>query len=155
MMRTFTRFLGTGLAAAALMVTAGASAGTLDGVEGRHGIAMHGDLKYPPGFKHFAYVNPDAPKGGKVRLSAIGTFDSFNPFIVKGNAAGAAGAIYNSLTSASADEAFTRYGELAEEIYMPDDRTWVAFKIRKEARWHDGKPITQDDVIWTFDTLRK
>jgi len=132
-----------------------ALAGSLDGVEGKHGIAMHGDLKYPAGFKHFDYVNPDAPKGGKVRLSSIGTFDSFNAFIVKGNAAAGSGSIYNSLMTGSSDEAFTQYGELAEEIYVPDDRSWVAFKIRKEAKWHDGQPITPDDVIWTFNTLIK
>lgn len=130
-------------------------AGTLDGVAGRHGIAMHGDLKYPPGFKHFDYADPNAPKGGKVRLHAIGTFDSFNSFIVKGNAAAGTGFIYNSLMTGSADEAFSQYGELAEEVYMPDDRSWVAFKLRPEAHWHDGKPITPDDVIWTFNTLIK
>jgi len=132
-----------------------AFAGSLDGVEGRHGIAMHGDLKYPAGFKHYDYVNPDAPKGGKVRMSSIGTFDSFNAFIVKGNAAAGSGSIYNTLMAHAADEPFTLYGELAEEVYMPDDRSWVAFKIRTEAKWHDGQPITPDDVIWTFNTLIK
>ena len=140
---------------AALLVSAGSAAfaGSLDGVEGRHGIAMHGDMKYPADFKHFDYVNPNAPKGGKIRLAATGTFDSFNGFIVKGNSAAGLGLIYNSLMSSSADEAFTEYGELAEEVYMPEDRTWVAFKLRKEARWHDGTPITPEDVIWTFNTL--
>ena len=132
-----------------------AHAGSLDGVEGRHGLAMHGDLKYPAGFKHFEYANPDAPKGGKIRLHTIGTFDSFNSFIVKGNPAAGTGFIYNSLMTNSSDEAFSEYGELAEEVYMPDDRSWVAFKLRKEARWHDGKPVTPDDVIWTFNTLIK
>jgi len=130
-----------------------AAAGTLDGVEGRHGVAMHGDLKYGPDFTHFDYANPDAPKGGLVRQGTIGTFDSFNGYIVKGNSAAGLGLIYEGLTSASADEAFTRYGVLAEEIYMPKDRSWVAFKLRKEARWHDGKPVTVDDVIWTYNTL--
>ena len=130
-----------------------AHAGTLDGVEGRHGIAMHGDLKYPAGFKHFEYVNPNAPKGGKVRLHSIGTFDSFNSFIIKGNPAAGTGFIYNTLMTSSSDEAFSQYGELAEEIYMPKDRSWVAFKLRGEARWHDGKPVTPEDVIWTFNTL--
>jgi len=130
-----------------------AAAGTLDGVEGRHGVAMHGDLKYGPDFTHFDYANPGAPKGGLVRQGTIGTFDSFNGYIVKGNSAAGLGLIYEGLTSASADEAFTRYGVLAEEIYMPKDRSWVAFKLRKEARWHDGKPVTVDDVIWTYNTL--
>ncbi len=130
-------------------------AGTLDGVEGKHGIAMHGDLKYPADFTHFDYVNPNAPKGGKVRMHSIGTYDSFNGFIVKGNAAAGIGLLYNTLLSGSADEAFTQYGELAEEVYMPDERSWVAFKLRKDAKWHDGKPVTVDDVIWTFNTLVK
>ncbi|MBT6093632.1 MAG: ABC transporter substrate-binding protein [Rhodospirillaceae bacterium] len=151
MMKKLTLFALTAL----LSLPLSALADTLDGVEGRHGIAMHGDLKYPADFKHFDYANPNAPKGGKVRMHSIGTFDSFNAFIVKGNAAAGIGSIYNTLMSGSADEAFSQYGELAQEVYMPDDRSWVAFKLRKEARWHDGKPVTVDDVIWTFNTLVK
>lgn len=119
-----------------------------------HGIAMHGDLKYGPDFKHFDYVNPKAPKGGDVRVSAIGTFDSFNPYIVKGNPADGIGRIYDTLMTSSADEAFSEYGLLAEKIEVPKDRSWVAFTLRPEARWHDGKPVTVEDVMWTFDTLR-
>ncbi len=130
-------------------------AGTLDGVEGQHAIAMHGSVKYPPGFKNFDYVNPDAPKGGSLLMHRIGTFDSFNGFIVKGNPSADVELIYNALAAQSADEALTQYGELAEEVYMPEDRSWVAFKLRAEARWHDGKPITVEDVIWTFNTLVK
>src|SRR3990167_8211435 len=115
---------------------------------------MHGDLKYPPGFKHFDYVNPDAPKVGAVKLGAIGTFDSLNPFIVKGNAAGGVFAIFDTLIVVSADEAFSQYGLLAETIETPKDRSWVAFTLRPEARWHDGSPITVEDVIWTFETLK-
>ena len=118
-----------------------------------HGIAMHGDLKYGPDFKHFDYVNPQAPKGGTVRLQAIGTYDSFNPFIVKGSPAAGIGRIYETLMIGSADEPFSEYGLLAESITVPKDRSWVAFKLRPEARWHDGKPVTADDVIWTFETL--
>jgi len=123
-----------------------------------HGIAMHGDLAYPADFTHFAYANPDAPKGGVLRQAAIGTFDSFNPFIVKGSpAAGFAllgpSLIYDSLLVPSADEPFSEYGLLAETIETPADRSWVAFTLRKGARWHDGRPITVDDVIWTFHAL--
>ncbi len=128
-------------------------AASLDGVEGRHAIAMHGAVKYQRGFTHFDYVNPSAPKGGNMRVHRIGTFDSFNGFIVKGNPSGDVSLIYNSLAARSADEPLSQYGELAEEIYMPEDRTWVAFKLRDDARWHDGKQITVEDVIWTFDTL--
>lgn len=118
-----------------------------------HGIAMHGDLKYGPDFKYFEYVNPKAPKGGSVRLGSIGTFDSFNGFIVKGNPAGATGFIYDSLMTGSSDEAFSQYGLLAETVKTPKDRSWVEFTLRKEAKWHDGKPVTPADVIFTFNTL--
>jgi microcin C transport system substrate-binding protein len=119
-----------------------------------HGIAMHGDLKYPAGFKHFDYVDPQARKGGAVRLAAIGTYDTFNPFIVKGNAEAGIGRIYDSLMAASADEPFSQYGLLAETVETPPDRSWVVFTLRKQARWHDGKPVSVDDVVWTFETLR-
>lgn len=120
-----------------------------------HGLAMHGDLKYGPDFTHFDYVNPNAPKGGEIRLGAIGTFDSLNGFIVKGSGAAGTPLIYNSLMSNSADEAFTEYGVLAEAVRTPEDRSWVEFRLRENARWHDGKPVTPDDVIWTFETLLK
>ena len=149
------KFLVLFVAATLSQALNSAGAVTLDGVKGQHGIAMHGDLKYANGFKHFEYANPTAPKGGKVRLHAIGTFDSFNGFIVKGNSAAGLGLIYNTLMTGSADEAFSQYGELAKEVYMPKDRSWVAFKLREDARWHDGRSITPEDVIWTFNTLIK
>ena len=124
-----------------------------DDPKSQHGIAMHGDLKYGADFKHFDYVNPNAPKGGKIRLGAIGGFDSLNPFIVKGNAAGGAAFVYDTLLTSSADEAFSEYGLLAETVRVPDDRSWVEFKLRDEARWHDGKPITADDVIFSFNIM--
>ncbi|MCP4042170.1 MAG: ABC transporter substrate-binding protein [Gammaproteobacteria bacterium] len=120
-----------------------------------HGIAMHGNPKYSADFKHFDYVNPNASKGGQVVLGAIGGFDSFNGFIVKGETADGLGNIYDSLTIASADEAFTRYGLLAESMEMPEDRSWIIFNLRREARWHDGKPVTADDVIFTFNIQRQ
>lgn len=134
----------------ALAVPALAADGTYKG----HGIAMHGDLKYGPGFPHFDYVNPDAPKGGELRVYGLGTFDSFNPFIIKGNPDDDSARIYDTLMVGSADEPFSEYGLLAETIETPADRSWVIFTLRKEARWHDGQAVTPDDVIWTFDTLR-
>ena len=131
----------------------GASPGAENGVPGVHGIAMHGNLKYPPGFSHFDYVNPNAPKGGTVRLNAIGTVESFNSFIVKGNAATGLGFLYDNLMFGSADEAFSQYGQLAEKIVVPEDRSWAAFTLRAEARCNDGKPVTATDVIWSFKTL--
>lgn len=120
-----------------------------------HGIAMHGDLKYPADFTHFDYVNPDAPKGGRVVQSSIGSFDSFNPFIVKGTPADGLGLLYDSLTSKSDDEPFSVYGLLAKRIRLPDDRRWVEFEMRPEARFSDGKPVTAEDVINTFRLLRE
>ena len=119
-----------------------------------HGLAMHGDLKYGPEFQHFDYVNPNAPKGGTVTFSAVGSFDSFNPYIVKGEPAVGISLLYESLTTQSLDEPFSEYGLLAETIEMPEDRSWVAFTLRPEARWHDGKPVTVEDVIWSLETLR-
>jgi microcin C transport system substrate-binding protein len=120
-----------------------------------HGIAMHGDLKYPAGFRNFAYVNPMAPKGGTVRLDAIGSYDSFNGFIIKGQPAILLGLIYDSLMTASLDEPFSEYCLLCETVEMPRDRSWVAFTLRANAKWHDGQPVTVEDVIWTFNTLRE
>lgn len=118
-----------------------------------YGMAMHGDLKYAPDFQHFDYVNADAPKGGTLRLYTIGTFDSLNPFIIKGVPASSIGLIYETLTEHSRDEPFSEYGALAESIEMPEDRSWVAFNLHKEAHWQDGEPLTADDVVWTFHTL--
>ena len=103
----------------ALALPGSTFADTLDGVEGAHAIAMHGAVKYSPDFKHFDYANPSAPKGGAMYLHRIGTFDTFNGFIVKGNPAADVSRIYNSLCTQSADEALTMYGEIAEKIYMP------------------------------------
>jgi microcin C transport system substrate-binding protein len=119
-----------------------------------HGLSIYGDLKYKAGFKHFDYVNPAAPKGGDVRLAAIGTFDNLNPFILKGVAAAGIGQLFETLTVASSDEPSSEYGLIAESIEMPADRSWVAFTLRPEARFHDGSPITVDDVIWTFQALK-
>ncbi len=120
----------------------------------RHGLSMYGNLKYGPDFKHFDYVNPDAPKGGDVRLAAIGTFDNLNPFILKGVAAAGIGQLFDTLTVSSSDEPFAEYGLIAESVQVPADRSWVAFTLRPEARFHDGSPITAEDVVWTFQTLK-
>ncbi len=126
--------------------------GEPDHVHVAHAIAMHGEPKYGPNFTHFDYVNPEAPKGGTIRLGARGTFDSFNEFIPKGNA-GESSSV-ESLLGRSFDEPFTLYGLIAETIEWPEDRSWVAFTLRPEARWHDGKPITVEDVIWSLETLK-
>lgn len=127
---------------------------TLQAAEATHALAMHGAPKYPADFAHFDYVNPDALKGGKARLAATGSFDSLNPFIIKGDSATGLGMLYDSLLTSSADEAFTGYGLLAESLEVSEDRSWVIFNLRPEARWHDGKPVTADDVIFTFEIIR-
>jgi len=119
-----------------------------------HGFATHGNLKYPADAKNLDYVNPAAPKGGSVRLAGRGSFDSLNPFILKGTPAGAVSAIYETLMSQTADEAEGGYGLLAESIEYPKDRSWAAFRLRPQARWHDGKPVTADDVVFSFDILK-
>ncbi|MDG2286304.1 MAG: extracellular solute-binding protein [Alphaproteobacteria bacterium] len=120
-----------------------------------HAIAMHGAPKYGPDFTHFDYVNPDAPKGGFIVNEATGTYDSFNPFILKGVSVAGIGLLYDSLMSSSSDEAFTKYANLADSAVMPEDRSWVAFNINPKAKWHDGEPVKPEDVIWTFNALRE
>ena len=119
----------------------------------RHAIAMHGAPKYPPNFTHFDYANPAAPKGGKVRLHANGTFDSLNPYILKGVPASGLGNVFETLMVNSEDEPFSAYGLIAETIEFPEDRSWVAFTLRPDARWHDGTPITVDDILFSFEAL--
>ena len=119
-----------------------------------HALAMHGAPKYGPEFTHFDYVNPHAPKGGTVKQAVIDTFDSLNQFIIRGLPAAQIGLIYDTLMVGSADEALTMYGLVAETIEVPEDRSWVAFTLRPEARFHDGSPITAEDVIFSFNILR-
>jgi microcin C transport system substrate-binding protein len=123
----------------------------------RHALSLFGDIKYPADFKRFDYVNPDAPKGGVARMISIGTFDNFNTAVagVKGSIAPAANMIYETLMARSQDEVATEYGLLAEAASHPDDFAWVIYRLRKEARWHDGKPVTPEDVIFSIEVLKK
>jgi microcin C transport system substrate-binding protein len=123
----------------------------------RHALSLFGDIKYPPDFRRFDYVNPDAPKGGVARMISIGTFDNFNIAVsgVKGSIAPAAALIYETLMTRSQDEVATEYGLLAEAASHPDDFGWVTYRLRKEARWHDGKPVTPEDVIFSIEALKK
>ena len=118
-----------------------------------HALAMHGDPKYAADFSHFGYVNPDAPKGGTIKLAGYDTFDNLNGFIIKGVTVEGAAMIYDTLMEQSSDEAFTVYAGLAASIETPADRSWATFAIRPEAKWHDGQPVTAEDVKWTFETL--
>ena len=123
----------------------------------RHGLSLFGELKYPPGFRHFDYVNPQAPKGGAVRLMALGTFDNFNQAIagLKGLFAAAAGTICDTLMVPSLDEASAHYGLIAEAVSHPPNFASTSFRLRAAARHHDGKPITVEDVIYSFEAYKK
>tara|TARA_B100000427_G_scaffold311202_1_gene301636 strand:+ start:2012 stop:3826 length:1815 start_codon:yes stop_codon:yes gene_type:complete len=126
----------------------------IEKLEKAHAISMHGTPKYPKSFKHFDYVDPDAPIGGIIKLHQIGSFDTLNNFILKGDPAVNLSQIHDSLLVKSNDEPFTMYGLIAENITVPKDRSWVIFKIRKEAKFHNGEPIRVEDVIWTLNTLK-
>jgi len=120
----------------------------------QHALTLYGEKpKYPPGFAHFEYVNPDAPKGGTLRQAGFGSFDSLNPFINKGVAADDIGLVYDTLTTNSLDEPFTVYGLLAEKIEKGPNNEWVRFYLRPEARFHDGEPVEAEDVVFSFETL--
>ncbi len=119
-----------------------------------HALSLLGEPALPANFPHFPWVNPDAPKGGEVTLTALGSYDSFNQFILRGTAAVGLNNLYDSLLIESADEASTEYAHIAETVEIPADRMGVSFELRETARWHDGRPITAEDVAWTFNTLR-
>ena len=118
----------------------------------RHALTLFDDIKYGPDFTHFDYVNPAAPKGGKVRLSAVGSFDSLNPYTFKGDPG--PGTTNETLLTSSLDEPSTEYGLVAESVWFPDDWSSAVYRLRPEARFHDGKPMTPEDVVWSMQALR-
>ncbi|HYZ34809.1 MAG TPA: extracellular solute-binding protein [Crenalkalicoccus sp.] len=121
----------------------------------RDALSLLGEPALPPDWTHWPWVNPEAPKGGEVARTRLGSFDSFNPFILRGTAEAGVTQIWETLTVASPDEASTEYCHLAEYVEVAPDRRSVAFGLREAARWHDGRPITAEDVAWTFDALRQ
>jgi microcin C transport system substrate-binding protein len=123
----------------------------------RHGLSLFGDLKYPADFKHFDYVNPKAPKAGAARLIAFGTFDNFNMVVagVRGSLSAGIEMTSDTLTTSALDEVSTEYGLLAESVRHPPDFSWVVYRLRPQARWHDGKPVTPEDVIFSFESFKK
>ena len=140
-----------GALAAALFALGGGPAAAE--VAKSHGLTLVGSLGYPPGFAHRGYVDPHAPKGGTIKLHSIGSFDSFNPYIVKGDSA-ALGFVVETLMTSPRDEISAEYGLIAESVEVPDDLSWVIYNLRPAARFHDGKPVTADDVIFSFHALR-
>ena len=123
--------------------------------ERHHALSLVGEPNFKADFKHFDWVNPEAKKGGRLRLSAIGTFDNLNGFAVNGNPAQGLGLISDTLMMSSADEPSTEYGLIAEWASFPPDYSSVTFGLRKEARFHDGTPITPDDVVFSLEALKK
>lgn len=143
-------------ALSALLIWAASGMAHSEQVIHSHGISAFGELKYPADFGHFDLVNPDAPKGGRMTFRGTGassTFDSLNAFILKGEPAQGLGLLYDSLLSGSPDESDAGYGLVAESLEYPQDRSWVIFNMRPEARFSDGEPITAEDVVFTFNIL--
>jgi microcin C transport system substrate-binding protein len=143
-----------------LGLTAGTPAAAQEGAapQWQHGLSLFDEVRYPAGFQHFDYVNPAAPKGGTARMLAITTgFDNFNPVVgaVKGTLAVGAGLVSQALMTEALDEVSTMYGLLAEAVAHPPDYAFVVYRLRPQARWHDGKPVTPEDVIFSFDAEKK
>jgi microcin C transport system substrate-binding protein len=158
--RTVLRSGALALAAPALDFVAPASLASAAAAQEdrwRHGLSLFGEIKYPAGFKHFDYVNPQAPKGGLVRMLAVGTFDNFNMAVagVRGTLAASITLVYNSLMTSALDEISTEYGLLAEAVRYPPDFSTATYRLRAEARWHDGKPVTVEDVIFSLDAFKE
>ena len=146
--------------ATGLLVIAPLLAGSVKAEEPsfRIGVSSSGEpAKYQPGFTHFDYVNPDAPKGGEVKLAAVGTYDTFNPLLAKGDAAAgiASDMVFETLLKPAEDEVTTSYGLLAEGVAFPDDMSSATFRLRPEAKWEDGKPVTPEDVIFSFEKAKE
>jgi len=141
------------LSAAALALAAPAAAQD-EATITSHGLSIFGDLKYPPDFAHFDYVNPDAPKGGIYHTWDLGSFDSLTPFTEKGNSAEGAWDVFDSLMVGTLDTLDQMYGLIADSVTYPPDKSWVSFTMRPEARFSDGSPLTAEDVVFTFDKMQ-
>jgi len=144
-----------GATLACLLIIGGPVASASDNLTKHHALSLIGTPKHELDYTHFSWVNPNAPKGGRVRLWTRGTFDSLNQFPVKGNAAVGLGLIYDTLMMQSPDEAGASYGLVAEWVTYPEDYSSATIQLRQGARFHDGKPITPEDVIFSFDAIKK
>lgn len=158
MQSRFQRSIGKGLFAlafAALALNVGPGSAWAGAETRHHALSLVGEPRFGPDFKHFDWVNPDAPKGGTVRQWAMGSFDSLNAFSVQGSPASGIGLIYDTLMASSPDEPSTEYGLIAEWVSFPDDFSSATFGLRPEARFHDGTPIKPEDVVFSLDALKK
>jgi len=143
----------TGLATASVLLLGSAAFAAEHDVISAHGVSTFGELKYDADFTHFDYVNPDAPKGGEYSTWAFGTFDSLTPYILKGNAAAGATVFYDTLLTGNLEEPDASYGLLAHTIEYPENREWVIFHMRPEARFRAGTPVTAEDVVFRYELL--
>ncbi len=150
--RWFVLALALGLSLATGPITQAQEGGAQESGTKVHALSLGDAPKYGRDFKHLDYVNPDAPKGGTISTGVTGTFDSFNPFIIKGTPAGLGG-LFETLTTQTDDDALSEYGLIAESMEVATDKSWIIYDLRPEARWHDGQPITADDVVFSFETL--
>lgn len=148
--RVIAAMLATGLFALLLLLSSGPLRAQ-DNVIKAHGISVFGALKYDADFPHLDYVNPDAPKGGEISIWAFGAYDSMNPYSIKGRAERLSSIFYESLLTGTADEISAYYGLLAESLEYPEDRSWVIFNLRPEARFSDGSPLTSEDVLFSYE----
>ena len=121
----------------------------------QHALALYGTPKYPAGFSYFDYVNPNAPQKGEIKFGIVGSFDSFNPFILKGNAPDGILMTYDTLMKNSDDEPFTQYGLIADQIDLAPDRSWVSFHINPQARFSDNSFVHPEDVDFSFRMLKE
>jgi microcin C transport system substrate-binding protein len=156
--RTLLRLGGLALAAPWARALSTASAEPSEGAPPwRHAVSLFGDVRYGADFAHFDYVNPNAPKGGAVREAALGTYDNFNLVVaeIKGSLVSGLTRIYDQLLTPSLDEISTEYGLLAEAVSYPPDTSFAIYRLRREARWHDGAPVTPEDVIYSFEVFKK
>ncbi len=162
MTELFALFRTTALASLIGIFTASAPTHAETNSAPDYALSMHGDVALPADFTHFPYANPDAPKGGTLRMGVVGTFDSLNPFVLKSMRTTARGLfgdqdfgnlVYETLMQRSRDEPFTLYGLLAEKVAIDPERKWVEFTLNPKAKWSDGEPVTVDDVLFTYDIL--
>lgn len=143
------------LAACAVLATSAVSANAQN-VDPKHGLSVFGDLKYGNGFSHFSYANPDAPKGGAFKVPGLDTFETVNPFILKGRKEPLAESLlFDTLMARAFDEPDAYYGLVAQTVEQPADKSWVAFNIDPRAKFHDGTSITAGDVVFTYNSLKK
>ncbi len=158
----FALFRNTALASLIGICASIAPAKAENGAAPDYALSMHGDVALPADFTSFPYANPDAPKGGALRMGVVGTFDSLNPFVLKSmrttaralfSDADFGNLVYETLMQRSRDEPFTLYGLLAEKVAIDPERKWVEFTLNPKAKWSDGEPVTVEDVIFTYDIL--